>query len=376
VLVLGLSAVTATARAAGVVAATVPNKNDGAREQTDAFRTAASVSPAPVLDRDKERNWRALFQEARRAFGGGQFERARSLYLQAYDIKPSPKILANLAQVEIALREYVAAATHADMALRELGENLGVERDLAAAKRHIGTLDVATNVDGALVEIDGKPQGLTPLQGVIYVEPGEHYVSVTSTHALKVDRRIQLEPGMAQRIEIALVRERVGKPVSPHAGTRTTEEILAGPRSASERTNRVRGGSRPNPAALVAGGLLSVGGIGSGIWLNSRAESKYDAASAKRRDVGSSGCREPDGASALRECRSILEDLKDGDRARNWATASFALGGAALVGTALYWFWPRGEHSRGSTSSRSHAVISVDAGSTRDASWFRVSGHF
>ncbi|MGC4064032.1 MAG: PEGA domain-containing protein [Polyangiaceae bacterium] len=330
-----------------------------------------------ALELALEQRWRALFQEARSAFARGRFERARALYLEANTLKPSAKILANLAQVEISLRRYVDAAAHADAALRQLGRNPEVERDLAAAKRNVGTLVVTTNVDGALIEIDGEARGRAPLEGAIYVEPGEHEIRVTVDRAPQVERRIRLEPGAAQRLDVALIRdvESNGR-LSNVVGTNALD---VGHSSDSETTQASDGGlqrtSKPNPAALVGGGLLAVGGLGAGLWFESRSESRYDAATTKRRELETSSCGVTAADSVSRRCKSLLQDLRDGDCARNWATALFAFGGAALVGTALYWFWPRAETSRRGSRGMIRE-LSPEVNLEPKTPWLGVSGRF
>jgi hypothetical protein len=366
----------ATSGAEGAVLTTP--QTQGTSSSTDGSDSVGHSDPrSDALAPADERTWRTLFQEARSAFGRGRFQRARALYLEAYALKPTAKILGNLAQVEISLQKYVDAATHAEMALRQLGRNPGVERDWATAKRNVGTLRVTTNVDGALVEIDGEPRGRTPLEGALYVEPGEHEVRVTVERASKVERRIQLEAGMEQRLDIALVREdTTTRPVAADVGSQgTTAGASSSAKPIDEDVKGSQKKSQPNPAALVSGGVLVVGGLGLGLWFNSRAESRYDTATTKQRSLGTSGCSGTAAADAPRECERLLKDLKDGDRDKNWAIASFAVGGAALVGTALYWFWPRDEPRRRGAPGRSRS-LSFDAGVDPKAPWVGVSGRF
>ena len=63
-------------------------------------------------------------------------------------------------------------------------------------------------------------------------------------------------------------------------------------------------------------------------------------------NVGVGGCSNP--AIHQSECAALSDKLSSTDRARNWSTAGFVVGGAALVGTAIYWFWPHNS-SEGST---------------------------
>jgi hypothetical protein len=90
---------------------------------------------------------------------------------------------------------------------------------------------------------------------------------------------------------------------------------------------------------LVIGGTLVMAGIASGIVFRLNSNTHYDDAEQMRARRASTGCVGVQAQST--ECQALMSATESGDRARNWSTASFAVAGAALVGGATYWFWPR-----------------------------------
>src|SRR5512138_660651 len=129
------------------------------------------AKPKPGRESSDDQQWRAFFNEAKIAYGERRFAEAKSLLLKASAIKMTSKILGNLAQVEIQLGDYKAAATHATEALAA-GKSPSSAEDLALALKYVVKLTVGVNVEGASVKIDGEDVGMTSTSKVVFVDPG------------------------------------------------------------------------------------------------------------------------------------------------------------------------------------------------------------
>ena len=105
---------------------------------------------------EDEQQWKAFFTEAKKAYGEKRWAEAKSLLLKASAIKLTSKILGNLAQAEIQLGEYSAAATHAAAALAEPDKSPESAEDLAIASKYVGKLIIETNVEGADAPRNGR----------------------------------------------------------------------------------------------------------------------------------------------------------------------------------------------------------------------------
>lgn len=89
-----------------------------------------------------------------------------------------------------------------------------------------GSLVVSSDEPGALVEIDGKPRGFTPL--VLTTSVGEHQLQLSLTGYKAVQRQVAVEDGRELRVEVALTQAE-----EVTAASRTTEGVEDAPSSVS-----------------------------------------------------------------------------------------------------------------------------------------------
>jgi outer membrane receptor protein involved in Fe transport len=89
-----------------------------------------------------------------------------------------------------------------------------------------GSLLVATDEPGALVEIDGKPRGFTPL--VLTLPVGPHSLRVSLAGFRAVTRTVTVDNGREQRVEVTLTQSE-----EVTAASRSTEQVEEAPSSVS-----------------------------------------------------------------------------------------------------------------------------------------------
>jgi tetratricopeptide (TPR) repeat protein len=291
-----------------------------------------------------ERQWKTLFEEAKRAYNDKRYKEAKGLLVKASAIKPTPKVLANLAQIEIELGEYVSAATHANQALVGLGKNAAVQADLAKANEHIGTVALFFNVEGVEVTVDGTAIGVSPITSPIFVEPGTHKIAATKIGFTSHERSLTITKGEELRVDMQLIASE-GAVAKDNPGTlnKPTSDKQKTPDAPFDDSHQVSSNG-PNPYILVGGGVVTIGALVTGLVFNAKANDKYDNAATLTADLvskyGDNGCYSGGGAPKT-ECSRIVKRLDDGDKSKNIATASFVISGAAAVGTLIYWLWPR-----------------------------------
>ena len=312
--------------------------------------------------------WKAFFYAAKQAYAEKRWAEAKSLLLKASAIKVTPQVLGNLAQAEIQLGEYRAAATHAAEAMATPGKSAGSAQDWAVASKHVGKLIIAANVEGAKVRIDGEDVGLVAPGKAFFVDPGMRKIEVTKDGYLPAEKDIVAQKAAEQRVAFELLPEPETKTVLP-AAVAPPSKTEPNPPLAKPFEEPRREPGKPSPVVLIAGGLVAVGGLVTGFVFNSKANSSGDKAQALSDEFGPSGCSS-NGTVSEAKCDSLLDERRDHDRFRNISTVSFAIGGTALVATAVYWFWPR--PARPSTASKLRVVGSTGA----SGSWFGVSGSF
>ncbi|HEX3852620.1 MAG TPA: tetratricopeptide repeat protein, partial [Polyangiaceae bacterium] len=297
-----------------------------------------------------------LFKKGKVAFNEGKYTDALRIYDEAWQLKQSPDIAANLAQTEAELGKHRDAAEHFAFALAHLLPSSTDEQKKALAegleieKKDVGTLHVTLEPADAALNVDDAPVTL-PTNGDIYVEPGDHHASVTRDGYQLNQQTVHVSKGGARVLWIRL-EPADGATAAPTSSAETGTNLSA--ESPPESTNRPSiadsGGSsgRSLVPAFVGGGVAVVGaaaGIGFLLSGNSHANKADNLANGI---PGQSGC----GTGTLHsdDCAVLHDENQSGASARRLETVSFGVAGAAVVATVIYLLWPHAEGTSGRVS--------------------------
>jgi hypothetical protein len=283
---------------------------------------------------------RRLYREANKLALDGKLHEARTRLLRAFAIRRTYDVATALGQVELAMQLPRDAAEHFEFALRNFppqpSEDIlnQVRRDFARARELVGALHVTVDSPGAELSVDGKRVGVAPLEAPLFLVPGAHTI-VAEQGSRRVASTVRAEPGGVQRLDLA-----IGKPQPSDPGQAPAAR------------------SRLEPALLITGGAIVLAGVGVGVGYAVAAEGSSDRAKSLQRGLPSSSCS-LSGSHASR-CRELRKELEDFDRNRNISTVAFAVAGAALVGTAAYWFLAQDdEPQRGSAKALRFAATAT-----------------
>lgn len=272
---------------------------------------------------------RARWYEGVRAFEAGEFESARVAFAQVYALKPTPPVLRNLGEAEIASGHYVSGANHLTRFLGETDElepeeREKVKRSIAKAEAHVGRLELITDAEGAQVFVEGELVGVTPLEHAVYLEPGWREVRL-SKEGREVQRIVEAEAGHLVSLELRFEEK---------------QDLEVASVSASAPRLMVEEGKPGWKTPVVIGGAaLAVTGLGVGGYFYARVHSLAEQAHTLRTQVGPSrsACT---GSSDLR-CIALRDTVDEGLRAERFARVGFVAGGVLALGTALaWWLWP------------------------------------
>jgi hypothetical protein len=322
---------------------------------------------------------RERFKEGVGYFDKKEFAKARVAFLQAYALKKHPAVLLNLAQSELRSGHEADAAKHFAQYLREHkdateGERQGAETGLTAAKALVA--EVALDVDGTGAEIyvDGDLEGQAPLPGSVYLTPGSHELQARKD-GKTVSAAVNATAGQSTRLRLSLAKPT--KPVAaPTDGTgdpapeSSVEPVVEGP-------SPPRQGFFPwlahTPGAIIGVGVVGAGVIGGSAFAGV-SKSSYDAADSVAAGIekqavevdlkntgGRGACTDPENwlqfqtdspkkelyADAAnrqaratqyeKNCDKYTSNVKSGDTFKTLAIVSFAVAGAAAVGTVVYY---------------------------------------
>lgn len=286
-----------------------------------------------------------LFKKGKAALNDGKYSDALRIYTEAWRLKQSPDIAANLAQAESELGKHRDAAEHFAFALAHLlpsstdEQKRALSDGLDAEKKEVGTLHVTLEPADAALSVDGAPVTL-PTSGDIFVEPGEHRCSVTHEGYDPEQPPVHVSKGGSQVLWIKL--NPVGGPAVPASPPSPESNATSMSATTSNPPGTADGGAasgRSLVPALVGGGI-AVAGIAAGIGFllsgNSHRDKANDLAT---RISGQNGCSS--GSIYTADCAALHDENQSGASARRLETVSFAVAGVAAVGTVAYLLWPR-----------------------------------
>lgn len=284
-----------------------------------------------------------LFKNGKAAFGKGDMAEAERLFAEAFALRKSSDIAANLGQAELEQQKYRAAAEHFQWALANLlpsasdAQRRAVETGLAKSRAEVATLRLDIKPEGADVLVGELNVGRAPIASGVYVDPGEVIVAVKREGFIAIDKRVMVAKGTEQAVEITLVPKddsatsAAAAPARVDSGLKTDVTTTTG-------ADSLAGTSRKSLVpAYVATGVAVAGGV-TGLVLLLSANSKSNEADDIRDDLQTQGGCGDGGTAPASSCADLVDRRKSIDTTRNIEIGAFVVGGvAALVAGYFYW---------------------------------------
>jgi hypothetical protein len=304
-------------------------------------RTASAESAAASAT--DARRAAELVAAAKAARAAGDAHQALRGFRDAWELTKTPEIAANLAVVEASFGHHRDAAEHFQFALSHLPATATAEQEQAVAagldeeKRYVVTLVIQGAPMGARILIDGTLVGVAPGLHHAYVNPGLHVVSAEAPSYQSVTRSIQASAGTTVAVPLALQVERGVQPSTSSAG--------AVPAASAAEPPRLDDQAGPDLAPILIGaGVTVVGATIGTVFLLKMNSAKTEASNLSGSlPAGDAACGGMTPYAS--QCEALENANADGNRYRTISAVSFAVAGAAAVGTAVYWLWPRGAHT-------------------------------
>lgn len=330
---------------------------------------------------------RQRFQEGVTFFDQGKYEKARAAFLQAYALKKHPDVLLNLAQSELRSGHEADAATHFAQYLRENpdappAKKQEAEIGLTASKAKVAEVAVQVDKSGAEVFVDGESRGKAPLEGPIYLAPGNHTLEARDG-GQTATAQVTATAGQSTTAQLTLAAPAGGGGAVPPAGGPAaggTPPAEGGGTSGSASFAADTSGERkPFPEwfmdqkiAWIGAGVAGVGLLGGVVFAlssSSAYSSADDTADLIRREAAADGISGPCNPAntvslptARRQsfseaCASYEDDVDAGDSRKTLSTVFFVVGGLAAAGTAAFYFFDpeaKVEKGAGAAKAKSH----------------------
>jgi len=280
---------------------------------------------------------RALYERGNKLYDEKKWREAEAAYLEAWAIKQSYDLAANLADVELELGKTRDAAEHLAYALRAFPVGGKPALRQALAKRFeeirqlVGSVRVEVGKPGAEVLVDGRSIGYAPIEDDVFVEPGARVVEARLEGYAAARETIAAGKGTRHEVRLTLAR---AEPVKGDAAG-----PVGGPGG--------RGAAMPQDAGpswvwIGAGAAATAVLAGTGVVFAMVSGGKASDADAARGDLLGRGGPEACRSGAFAPGCEDLQGLNDGsDTFRNLAVGSFLGAGIVGVATAAYALWPR-----------------------------------
>ena len=272
---------------------------------------------------DAEEAARRQFQNGVELYEDGKLEQASVAFERAYELKPTYRILFNIAQVENDLGHFAAALRAYTIYLAEGGDEIDAER-LAQVKSEIERLDslvgmilVESEIEAAEVYVDDRREGGTPLDGPVFVDLGEHEVVIKRGVEVVHKERVRVAGGERVVVEVS-VGEAGAEGAAPPADVTGEADEGADALPAADEPTRTW-----TWVAFGVGGAAALGAVITG-----------SVATAKRKDV-TGQC---DGTDCDPSLRSEADQVESLSLATDVLVGMAAA--AAVSGVILYFVEP------------------------------------
>ncbi|WP_437648195.1 PEGA domain-containing protein [Sorangium sp. So ce362] len=299
----------------------------------------------------------ALVQKAGRLYSDGKYQEAEAELQSAWELNPTFDVAYNLGNTKYQLKKHKEAAQYLSFALRHWPLLKVVaklkptaEKRLAESRAQVGALVVTAGVAGAEVTVDGKAVGKAPLEGEVFVEPGEHRVEVRlegygpASKTVKVAKggtavaALALPPLKSEAQETAPVANAAegGSAPGAAAGAPVAEMPPAAP---------AYPGPEPQKRSwvpVIALGAASVVGLAVGVTTTVLSRNSRSDAEGYREQIRQANGRCIEPPSDLNDiCRDVESEAERAARFGTVSVIGYAASGALAVAAVTYALWPR-----------------------------------
>jgi hypothetical protein len=180
-----------------------------------ATESRADVTSTAPLAQSLTGEGKADYESARLLFDDGDYLGALAKFSQAYDVSHDPRLLWNMAVCEKEVRHYARTATLIARYLDEGGTRItkqqrqGASETQAALRSFYAAVKLSGAADGAIVFLDGKRVGETPLKEALLVDLGSRALRVEQAGFEPFETTLEVAGGGQLEVPIAM------KPLAP-----------------------------------------------------------------------------------------------------------------------------------------------------------------
>jgi tetratricopeptide (TPR) repeat protein len=170
---------------------------------------SATAAPAPDPNNPAEVA-KALYNEGVDLSIQKSYPQAEAKFLQAWALQKSYDVAANLGEVEMQLDKPAEAALYFTYALANFPasgkteKRTWIEGRLKEARSKVAAVTVSVNVPGAEIRVNGKLAGKAPLEGELFLPPGDVTVEVAAPEYVPAAKKVKATAGGTTKVDIDL----------------------------------------------------------------------------------------------------------------------------------------------------------------------------
>ncbi len=295
------------------------------------------------------------YNRGKTAVTAGDWQAALAIFQELWTEQRTYDVALMLGQVELALERYRDAAEHLSYGLANLPpreKTTTSERSaefLKVARSHVGTLAIRVNKPNALVTVNGRDVGRSPLSGDVFCEPGPQDVVASLDSGAPVRQTVDVAAGAEKAVELTLAEpehpmlsEPAPEEASGSGSGTASQDAFAG-----DLNHSPQDATTDRPRLIVSGTIAAVGlgTLGVGAVFHAKAAAADDDVARLQDDAteqfGPGGCAIPPGQSSA-VCKDVQSASDDQRRAGKTANVLYVTGGVLVVGAvATYLLWPK-----------------------------------
>ncbi|WP_437914708.1 PEGA domain-containing protein [Sorangium sp. So ce302] len=332
--------------------ATLMAAPDIAAAQPAAPPAAPGTGPASAADAAKRAE--ALVDKAKSLYLEGKYQEAEAALLVAWELNPTFDVAYNLGNTEYKLQKHREAAQYLSFALRNwpLLKTVAklkprAEQWLAESRAQVGALKVSVTVAGADVLVDGKIVGRAPLEGEVFVDPGEHQVEARHLDYEPASQTVGVAKGGTAEAKLAITpvkaKPQASAGATPDGGTSAPGAGAGAPVMGQPPAGPVEPQPLPEKRSwvpVIALGAASAVGLGVGIGMTVASNSANSEARAQRDQIFAAGGGCLASPSFTERCSELHDSSERAGLLGDIALGSYIASGVLATAALTYALWP------------------------------------
>ncbi|MCA9629681.1 MAG: tetratricopeptide repeat protein [Myxococcales bacterium] len=195
---------------------------------------------AHAADPDEEA--RERYDRAIKLYEDADFDGALVELERAYQLRPSYKLLYNIARVRVAMNDYASALKGYRRYLAEGGDKIPstrrdeVRAEIEKLERRVASLTVEVDVDGAEIYVDDALVGSSPMTEPVLVNAGVRRIAVRHPDYSQQGRRLSIAGGDEESLSIRMKTTKPTSAPTPAPGPEPAPPASAPPPEPAEPT--------------------------------------------------------------------------------------------------------------------------------------------